>query len=215
MANTIWPLFDLRVTTPRLELRYIDDALAFELADLAAQGIHDPAVMPFGIAWTDAEPEQLRHNVVQYYWRTRGDLTAAAWDLNLAAIVNDEVVGVAGIHTADFAIRRLFTTGSWLGRAHQGKGYGKELRQAALHLGFAGFGAVAAKTGAFSDNPASLGVTRSLGYQPDGIDIRVRRGLAASIEHFRLDRADWEARLRRDDITITGLEPCLPLLGLA
>ena len=30
---------------------------------------------------------------------------------------------------------------------------------------------------------------------------------------FRLERADWELR-RRDDITIEGLEPCLPLFGL-
>ncbi len=38
------------------------------------------------------------------------------------------------------------TTGSWLGRAHQGRGLGKEMRQAALHIIFAGLGAQQAVT---------------------------------------------------------------------
>ena len=41
--SDIWPLFDLRVSTPRLELRYVDDELGHALARLAAHGIHDPA----------------------------------------------------------------------------------------------------------------------------------------------------------------------------
>jgi hypothetical protein len=55
-----WPLFDLRVRTPRLELRGIDDALAVQLADLAAEGIHDPATMPFDRPWTRLPPDDLR-----------------------------------------------------------------------------------------------------------------------------------------------------------
>jgi hypothetical protein len=31
---------------------------------------------------------------------------------------------------------------------------------------------------------------------------------------FSMSRADWQARLRRDDIIIDGLAPALPLLGL-
>lgn len=30
-----------------------------------------------------------------------------------------------------------------------------------------------------------------------------------------MTRAAWDAVHRRDDITITGLDPCLPLFGLA
>ena len=59
MTATIWPLFDLGVTTPRLSLRYVTDDLGEELAELAAQGIHDPVTMPFSEPWTDvAPPEQ-------------------------------------------------------------------------------------------------------------------------------------------------------------
>ena len=35
MAHPYWPLFDLQVRTPRLELRYPDDELAFGLIDVS------------------------------------------------------------------------------------------------------------------------------------------------------------------------------------
>ena len=57
MRTRLWPLFDLVVRTPRLELRYPDDELAAEIAELTAEPIHDPATMPFSIAWTDGPPE--------------------------------------------------------------------------------------------------------------------------------------------------------------
>ena len=46
MSHPYWPLFDLEVRTTRLTLRYVDEALAVELAELHG-GIHDPATMPF------------------------------------------------------------------------------------------------------------------------------------------------------------------------
>lgn len=214
MTTNIWPLFGLRVTTPRLELRYVDDDLGAQLADLAAQGIHDPAFMPFSIEWTDAPAEQLRPNTMQHYWRCRAELSPTDWDLSFAVVVGGEVVGATGLAAGHFPTLRTFETGSWLGRAHHGRGLGRELREATLHLGFAGFVAACATTTAFDDNAASLGVTRSLGYQPNGEQPKMRRGTAATLLRFKLSRDDWHARLRRDDITIDGLDACLPFLGL-
>jgi hypothetical protein len=68
MTHPIWPLFDLRVVTPRLELRYIDDELATALSTLAARGVHDPGFMPFSIPWTEVEPPLQQRNTMQYYW---------------------------------------------------------------------------------------------------------------------------------------------------
>jgi hypothetical protein len=51
--------------TPRLELRYVDDELGAELAELATQGIHDPGFMPFSVPWTDAEVEHIRPNTMK------------------------------------------------------------------------------------------------------------------------------------------------------
>jgi RimJ/RimL family protein N-acetyltransferase len=88
------------------------------------------------------------------------------------------------------------------------------MRSAVLHLGFEGLGAELAETAAFEDNPESQGVTRKLGYEPNGWSIKAREGKPAKLFAFHLTREAWLAR-RRDDVVIEALEPCLPLLGLA
>ena len=214
MAHPIWPFFDLRVATPRLELRPIDDETGVQLAQLAAKGIHDPGVMPFAFDWTDVPSPQLERNTLQFYWRTRAELSPQAWSLNLAVVVDGEVVGTTGLMGSQFSITRVFETGSWLGAAHQGRGIGKEMRVATLHLGFIGLGGVLATTAAFDDNGPSLGVTRSLGYTENGRAAKVRRGVPATSLLFQMSREYFDEHLRRDDVTLIGVEPCLPVLGL-
>ncbi len=214
MAHPIWPLFDLRVTTPRLELRYIDDELAEALAVLAATGVHDPGFMPFAVPWTDFPSPQQEWQTQQFYWRCRADLSPTNWTINLATLVDGQVVGTTGLMAKDFPTLRQFETGSWLGRDFQGRGIGKEMRLASLHLGFLGLGAEWATTGAFHDNGPSLGVTQALGYTPKGHERTVRRGQAATTLRFEMARAFFEDHLRRDDVVLHGVEPCLPLLGL-
>lgn len=215
MTHSTWPLFDLRVRTPRLELRYIDDELATELALLALQGIHDPGRMPFGIPWTDARSPQLERNTMQFYWRCRAETSPKSWSINMATIVDGKVVGTTGLIAHDFPVLRQFETGSWLGREHQGKGIGKEMRVASLHLGFVGFGAEHATTGAWLDNEPSLGVTRSLGYNENGRKRMIRRDDADMLALFEMSRTDFTSRLQRDDVTMHGVDECLPILGLA
>ena len=129
-------------------------------------------------------------------------------------VVDGEVVGTQGLFAESFGVRRTAGTGSWLGLEHQGRGIGKEMRAAVLHLLFDGLGALRAETGAFEDNAQSIGVTRSLGYRENGELIVDREGNRTRELLFVLDRADWATR-RRDDIEIVGLEPCLPLFGLS
>ncbi len=214
MAHSVWPLFDLRVRTPRLELRYIDDELANELVLLALKGIHDPATMPFGIPWTDAPSPELERNAMQFYWHCRADTSPTSWTINLATVVDGVVVGSTSLESKNFPTLREFGTGSWLGREFQGKGIGKEMRVATLHLGFLGFAAEQATTAAWPDNEPSLGVTRSLGYTSNGTRRAMRRNEAGQLHAFEMSRADFASRLRRDDITLHGVEDCLPLLGL-
>ena len=214
MTHSIWPLFGLRVRTPRLELRYIDDELANELVLLALKGIHDPATMPFGIPWTDAPSPQLERNALQFYWRCRAETSPKSWTINLATIVDGVVVGSTSLESTNFPTMREFGTGSWLGREFQGKGIGKEMRVATLQLGFLGFAAEHATTAAWPDNEPSLGVTRSLGYKSNGTRRAMRRYEAGQLHSFEMSRADFTSRLQRDDITLDGVEECLPLLGL-
>jgi RimJ/RimL family protein N-acetyltransferase len=212
MASVRWPFFDLVVRTPRLTLRLPTDADLDALADLAAQGVHDPAEMPFTVPWTDLPPEERGRSVLQWAWRCRGELTADLWKLGFAVLEGGVHVGVQEVQAADFATTHRVETGSWLGLAHQGRGIGPEMRAAVLHLAFAGLGAERADTGAFPDNARSLSVTTKLGYEPNGDEVVIRRGGGDRVLRFTLARAAWEQR-RRQDITVEGLQPCLPLLG--
>lgn len=60
-----WPLLDLRLTTPDLELRLPTGEELATLADVAAAGVHDPEFMPFGVPWTDGTPQQVARSVIQ------------------------------------------------------------------------------------------------------------------------------------------------------
>jgi len=103
-------------------------------------------------------------------------------------------------------------TGSWLGRRFQGRGVGTAMRTAVLALAFEGLGARRAETGAFEDNPASLAVTRKLGYRPNGDAIHDREGEAARELHFAMSLDDWRA-VPRPEVVIGGLDACRELLG--
>jgi hypothetical protein len=91
------------------------------------------------------------------------------------------------------------------------------MRALILHLAFEGLGAVAVESESKEGNDAALGVTRSLGYDPCG-DTYVAG--AGGVEHrlwSRLTRARWSLihqGYRIGPITVEGLDPCLPLLGL-
>lgn len=132
-----FPLVGLRLTTPRLELRLPSPEELAALADLAADGIHDPEASPFIVPWTVGTAEEVARSVVQYYWRELG-----AWTPRLA-------VGL-----------------------------------------------------------------RKLGYRPDSHRRHALRGRMTVEHRLRLTRAAWE-RHRTIPVTVEGLLPCLPLLGLS
>ncbi len=214
MEDLLWPLFGVEIHTPRLTLRYVDDQLAAALARLAAEGVHDPSSTPFSIPWTDQPSPQLERSAMQWYWRNRAELSTRRWQLPFAVIEAGVVVGVTDLAATDFPELREFATGSWLGRAHQGRGIGKEMRLATLTFGFDGLGAEWARTAAWHDNHASLGVTAALGYEGDGTARELRRGEPDVQHRYRMSRARFE-EIRRDDITLHGVTRARELLGLA
>jgi RimJ/RimL family protein N-acetyltransferase len=214
MDHAWWPLPGLRLRTPRLELRLPTETDLMALAELAAGDVHDPAVQPFMVAWTDKPRDERARGAMQYHWRQWAAWTPADWTLELAVISAGTVVGVQSVAAGEFAVLREVHTGSWLGMAHQGKGIGTEMRAAVLHLAFAGLGAQQARSDAFDDNPASLAVSRKLGYSDDGIDRLVVRGRPVVSRRLRLDRGTWEAT-HTVPVTIAGLQPCLHMFGLA
>jgi RimJ/RimL family protein N-acetyltransferase len=208
-----WPLASLELVTPRLRLHVPSLAELDELAGVAAAGVHDPGVQPFTVGWTDGAPEVVAGRVLQYAWGTWARWAPENWSLWLAVVHEGAVIGSQEITGREFAVRREAATGSWLGRDFHGKGFGTEMRAAALHLAFAGLGARHAVSGAYVENAASLGVSRKLGYRDDGVELHAVRGAQATLQRLRLTEADWEAH-RTVDVRIEGLEDCLPMFGL-
>jgi RimJ/RimL family protein N-acetyltransferase len=87
------------------------------------------------------------------------------------------------------------------------------MRAAVLALAFDGLGAHWAVSAAFEDNPASLSVSRKLGYRDDGIEWHLVRGRPLLTRRLRLDHTSWQAT-RTIPVQVHGLPPCLPLFGL-
>ena len=214
VGSAIWPLFELGVSTPRLRLRYVDDDLGERLAELAALGIHDPATMPFSEPWTDASPPELQRNTVRYYWRCRAETGCDAWAVNLAAFDHrEQLVGACCLEAQNFRQSRTASTGSWIGRSFQRRGLGREMREAGLHLLFAGLGAERVVTQAWHDNVASLAVTRSLPYTLVGSGEELRRDRPDTLLTFSMARDQWQS-FRRNDIKLVGTAATRQFLGL-
>jgi RimJ/RimL family protein N-acetyltransferase len=208
-----WPLRDLVLRTPRLELRPDDDPGLFELVEVAYRGVHPPEEMPFATPWTDADPAYLGRGALQYFWSQRAELAPDRWSVHFLVRVDGAVVGVQTLTGIEFGITREVRTGSWLGMAHQGRGIGTEMRAAVLLFAFDQLGALRARTKAFVDNAASNRVSARLGYRPDGSATVARRGASADLVRLTLDRAQF---VRPDwTLTATGVSACLGLLGAA
>ncbi|MEU1369544.1 GNAT family N-acetyltransferase [Streptomyces sp. NPDC005803] len=207
-----WPLYGLRIRTPRLELRLPDLELLDALASVAADGVHAPDAMPFTVPWTDCPPDGRGRAVFQHVLSTVADWSSRNWSLSLVVLYGGRVVGRQDLMAKDFAVTGEVSTGSWLGLAHQGRGIGTEMRAAALHLAFAGLGAGTAVSSAMTDNSRSLGVSRRLGYLPDGLTVAPLRGGRVTLQRLRLERARWEEH-RSVDVTVEGLDGCRAMFG--
>jgi RimJ/RimL family protein N-acetyltransferase len=202
------PLSRLRLETPRLELRLATVAELRRLFRIAEAGIHDPSVMPFEFAWTDKLDEQ---EFVDFHEDKLRSSTPDAWEAVFVAFLDGQPVGVQSLRGERFAAQRRVETGSWLGRAHQGKGLGTEMRAAVLSLAFDGLAAEVAVSGAIGGNPQSLGVSRKLAYEEVGSHSVSPRG--EPVEHVDLE-------LRRGrfvspvSVRIHGLQPILGEFGV-
>lgn len=207
-----FPAFALEVRTPRLTLRFPDDADLLDLAEVGASGVHPPDEMPFETRWTEVPPPFQQRNTLGFFWTQRTTLQTDAPHLTLVAVVDGAVVGTQAMLTSSWSGTRTFETGSWLGLDHQGKGLGKEMRIAALQLAFDGFGAQRCTTAAHDDNAASIGVTRALGYRPNGNELVASPEGPRVLENFVMERSDFDA-IRRDDIELVGAAAVLELFG--
>lgn len=208
-----WPLYGIRIRTPRLELSLPGLGLLDDLAAVAADGVHDAAEMPFTVPWTDAPPEERGRATFQHVLSTVAEWRPENWTLSLAVTREGRAVGRQDVVGTAFGVTKEAETGSWLGRAHQGQGIGTEMRAAVLHFVFDRLGADTVTSAAMTDNARSLAVSRKLGYVPDGVQVAAVRGRARTLQRLRLDRAGWEAH-RTVPVEVAGwTEECRALFG--
>jgi len=186
----IWPIFGLEIETPRLLLRPIRDADLPGLVDAAIAGIHDPSRMPFGAPWTDAAPTDLPRNTAAFQWHLRGQVSPRNWHIAFAIHHEGRIIGSQDLSAYQFADRRTVNTGSWLTRSAHGRGLGTEMRAALLQFAFDELGAEWAESSAAAWNDASLGVSRKLGYELNGVTrVSPRAGEPVDEQRVRLSRA--------------------------
>ena len=214
MTHQTWPLFDLRLITPDVVLRTMAEV---DLATLAAILPDDLEQNPAATAFPGLGTATGRKVVVhQEYWQHWGRWSIPSWVLMFVVEVDGRIRGIQTLEGEDFPMLRTVDSASWLVPEVRGMGVGKAMRAAVLALAFGPLEAQCAITSAWEDNHASLGVSRSIGYQPNG-QYRHRRdngdGVGVMV-HLRLTREKWLASGAGDSVQISGFEACRPYFGV-
>jgi RimJ/RimL family protein N-acetyltransferase len=206
----LWPPFGLRVTCGPLVLRPVRDTDFPEVFAVLHRGVHAPDRMPFYVPWTRAEGTQLERQFLQYHWGMRSSLSPDAWSVDLGVWRDGRFVGMQGVSTKDFPVTRTGETGSWLGQEFQGRGTGTLMRQAICVLCLDHLGFEEVTSAAFTDNPASLAVSRKVGYRADG-DRRLARDGQLAITRVLVLRPEDLVRPPYD-VAVEGAEAFLELV---
>ena len=204
--TSVWPPFALALSTPRLTLRPLRDEHIPEAVEAAASGIHDQGRNPFSTPWTAVPAEELGPTMARWYWQCRAASTPESWTLALGIWHDGTFLGCQDMAARDFSILRTVTTGSWLRRSAQGRGFGKEMRAAVALYAFDWFGADVCESDAAHWNAASLGVSRALGYELNGVTRMSWAGKPETVQRVRLtpetfNRPDWQLRVEGHEPT--------------
>ena len=183
----IFPAFALEISCGPLTLHGLRTQDIPAVAAVATEGIHGPEFLPFLFPWSEAPADQLPLNSARFYWESFASFTPERWHLNLVVRHENRVVGMQDVFArTDFRKTRALETGSWLGRAYQGRGIGTLMRQVVCAFCFDHLGAEVMGSGYIDGNVSSAAVSRKVGYVENG-----RRRL----EDPKSDGYRWERRV--------------------
>ena len=163
-------------------------------------GIHKPGHSPFSRPWAEAPAGELGPNMAQWYWRCRGNMRRRNGRCCWASGTTARSSAARMSRHKDFATLKTVSTGSWLRQSVHGRGFGKEMRAAVALYAFDWLGAEAAESEAAAWNQQSFGVSRSLGYELNGVTRAAWGGKRQEVQNVRLtpatfNRPDWRLQV--------------------
>lgn len=205
-------LKNLKIKTPRLELRLPTDLEVEALAKVATTGIQEPSEPHFQDENLYKSPDEIKTWLKNFIEKHNKNWSKDNWQLPFGVFYEGHPIGLQTMYARDFPIARGFGCGYWIGLAYQGKGLGTETVQAVLTLGFDGLNAREAYLGAWSDNAASIRIMEKLGFIPNGEYWMARNGNAYKDKRMRLPRENWT---KPNDITFEGIEHYLDMFALS
>lgn len=141
---------------PRVTLRLVTEADVPKMAEY----INDPAVSENLTVYKPVSEISEREYIVKI---SRAD----SQDIILALEVNGEFIGMMGIHGIDYR-HGTATTGAWMGRPFQGKGYGVEAKMLLLEYAFNTLNLRKVCSNVFEFNLPSLKYSGKCGYKEEG-----------------------------------------------
>ena len=97
MSAHPWPLFDLRLRTPHLELRLPTDDDLLELTRVARAGIVEDDRTVFLVPWHRLPSPAFERQFLLHWWAGRGTWSPNRWALGLAVIENGHPIGVQDV----------------------------------------------------------------------------------------------------------------------
>ena len=195
-----WPLFGLVLRSARLELRSPTDDDLLALLEVARAGIHDPASMPFAIAWTDLRGDAFDQGFLQFYWGTRASWTVEAWSLPLAVFLEGQPIGVQEISAnelPDASNRRHRVVAR--AAVRRARASGPRCARRCSPSPSTTSGRSSARSGALEGNEASRRVSTKLGYRSDGLGEVAPRGTPVREDRFVLGSSGLRARALAGD----------------
>jgi RimJ/RimL family protein N-acetyltransferase len=209
--SDLWPPHGLVLRAGDLTLTPIVDDDLPGLVELALSGIHDPDRFPFLTPWTRTPAAEMPARFAGYHWSQRAAFGGDHVNIDFAVRRAGELVGTQGFAGGPYAITRSAETGSWLARRFQGQGIGTRMRQAICAFLFDHLGAAEVTSGAWTDNPESLAVSRKVGYRLGDLSRKARDGVMVLDRRLVLGPDDL---VRGDPVEVSGVEPLRAFLGL-
>lgn len=211
MSAWTWPLFDLRIHCRDVNLRpVVEGDLGHLAAILPDDYEHDPRAEM--LPWLNTQQNRSRL-VYQGHWRSLGTWSPSSWCLDLAVDYQGAIVGIQSLEADNFPALRTVDSGSWLVKSVRGRGVGVSIRMAVLGLAFDHLNALAAVSSARSDNDASLGVSRRIGYTDNGVSRNDAGHGVVELKHMLLSAEGWRSSDLGQQVTVSGYESCRPWFG--